>query len=170
MERKELHFEWLYDLEARVEMTNPDEIVRVVSNVKPAKYLVLPGSPKVFPDQYLRQEDGIWVIKTDDIKTKSAEMDMDTYDLPLDASKPGDIYPVTLVKTAKMFNIESLPLIITDGKAHEIMAQTVIVRDGIEKAVSESRQEFITSLNRCGIKADASKAYARIELYTHENP
>jgi hypothetical protein len=146
----EARFEWLYDLEAKVEETNPDQIIKVVHNIKPIKYLVLPGSDKIFPQQYDLDNESFSIIPTGLLKNPQDSFDLEdlaNIDIDLTNVKPGESYPITLIQNMKSIRFGKFPIIISE-------------------ILSGLKNDFLRNLQTVGIQAEPEKAYSRIAVYS----
>ncbi|MFT4297890.1 MAG: hypothetical protein ACMXX5_01740 [Candidatus Woesearchaeota archaeon] len=152
----ETRLEWLYDLEARVEETNPDSKIMAVHGIKPAKYLLLQDSEKVFPQDYALKSRDIFAVPTNVVENPTDELDLNDladYDIDVSNAKPGEVVPVTLIQSKKGLRFTRYPIINDD-----VVAETSGLREG-----------FLRDLQELGIQPEPNKAYSRVAFYKLED-
>ncbi len=160
------YFDWLYDLEATVKETNPDQLLQDVNGVKPTKYFTIDDSGKVFPKRYLADEGGLLVVR----KSELTDPHFDPNDDYLEAGKAdevGSVVPVTLVyRTALAETKEGASYVnMTWGDEVEMINNQLMFNAGrLEELLAHTKQRFVDLAVESGIQIDATKVYNRLVL------
>ncbi|MFT4304141.1 MAG: hypothetical protein ACMXYG_06245 [Candidatus Woesearchaeota archaeon] len=160
---KEARIELLYDIEAIVNESNPDKTTQIVHNIKPAKYLTLQESDKVFPSEYFN-DNTIIVLPTDQISQPTNVLDYDEDQIKLDELNIGDKYPLTLIMCAHTIEVSTSPMFVQNSCQRINVGSSLSVRN-IDDLIRNSKEHFASILESNGIDVNKDYIYLRIAMY-----
>jgi hypothetical protein len=147
----------LYDMDTEVRITDPSEEVMKVHNIKPTRYLVLPGTDKKFPEGvFVGVKDIHWGPKT----VKKPGSPFPKYErMELKECQAGQIYPVTLFTTIISVDkeLERMGIPRVDSSN-----QLTFQPGELEKRLSSAKKEFLAKLETSGLKPEEEKVYYRL--------
>lgn len=149
--------EWLYDLETEVRLTNPSAETSRVHRIRPKKYLVLPNTSRIFPDEILTV--GESTDKSYYFEACAAGSQGSRSVRSLEDCEPGDLYRVSLVH--RFFQVgpelrrRGLP--VGDG-----VNEVKFDGESLESVIGTAKAEFMERLSRLEIPINPSEIYARL--------
>jgi len=145
----------LYDVDTEVRITSPSREVMKVHGLRLKKYLVLPGTDRIFPDDVFN-DDIVYESKTL-VKPGSP---MPTYERKkLEKCKAGEIYPVTIIQKVTHIHpeLKSMGIPMTDG-----LNQLTFEPGELEQRMSSMKRAFLTLLESSGLTPEEAKIYYRL--------
>jgi hypothetical protein len=159
---------WLnmrYDIDTEVRMTKPSKSDRKVHGIEPIKYLVLPGTNTLFPQEFFIDIEGIKYEPKSVIAQHPTETDNVRYhSKELYECKVGEIYPMTLVITVA----DIVPERLDKGMLIYDSVNALIFEPGkLEKRIEVTKNKLFAALESAGLAIDESKIYYELSASQH---
>ena len=136
----------LYDFNVKIMETRISPEIAKIHKIKPQRYFIIEGTDKVLPDDI-----GLGKENSEEYYIRHSGQ--------LASAQLGKRIEVTLVKRIKKTDVRS---ILKKQEKYDIRKLTFKPGE-LEEILEEAKKEFLSKLDKAGIKGDKSKIY--FELY-----